>query len=90
VNTKLLMIISAAILGSTGIILTFMPQEVSQILNLTASNQIVFQISGALYFGFAMLNWMAKTNLMGGIYSRPIAIANFTHFLIGGLAFRRG
>ncbi|HLL43593.1 MAG TPA: hypothetical protein VK369_10660 [Segetibacter sp.] len=80
------MTISAVILGVTGIILSFMPQEVSHFLSLTESTSIVFQILGALYFGFAMLNWTAKANLIGGIYSRPVAIGNFTHFLIGGLA----
>ena len=85
-NTKLLMSISALLLGATGIVLTFMPEEVSQGLNLPGSNSIVFQILGALYFGFAMLNWTAKANLIGGIYSRPVAIGNFSHFIIGGLA----
>jgi energy-converting hydrogenase Eha subunit C len=85
-NTKLLMTTSAIILGATGIVLTFVPLEVSQFLNLTEPISIVFQILGALYFGFAMLNWTAKANLIGGIYSRPVAIANFTHFLVGGLA----
>ena len=85
-NTKLLMTISAVILGVTGIIFSFIPQEVSHFLSLTESTPIVFQILGALYFGFAMLNWTAKANLIGGIYSKPVAIGNFTHFLIGGLA----
>jgi ATP/ADP translocase len=80
------MTISAVMLGVTGIILSFIPQEVSHFLSLTDSTPIVFQILGALYFGFAMLNWTAKANLIGGIYSRPVAIGNFTHFLIGGLA----
>ena len=80
------MTISAVILGVTGIILSFMPQEVSHFLRLPESTPIVFQILGALYFGFAMLNWTAKANLIGGIYSKPVAIGNFTHFLIGGLA----
>ena len=66
--------------------LTFMPGEISQFLKLNRSTAIVLQISGALYFGFAMLNWTAKGNLIGGIYSRPVAIGNFTHFMIGGLA----
>ena len=85
-NTKFLMTISAIILGATGIILTFIPQEVSRYLNLTESTPILLQILGALYFGFAMLNWTAKANLIGGIYSSPVAIGNFTHFLFGGLA----
>jgi hypothetical protein len=33
-----------------------------------------------------MLNWMAKGSLIGGIYNRPIAIANLTHFFIGAAA----
>ena len=77
---------SAIILGATGILLTFMPQEASNFLHLTDSTAILFQILGALYFGFAILNWTAKANLIGGIYSRPVCIGNFTHFLIGGLA----
>ena len=85
-NTKLLMTISAFILGVAGIILSFIPQEVSHFLSMTESTPIVFQILGALYFGFAMLNWTAKANLIGGIYSKPVAIGNFTHFLIGGFA----
>lgn len=85
-NTKLLMTISAVVLGAAAIILTFMPEEVAHFLNLTGSYPIILQILGALYFGFAMLNWTAKGNLIGGIYSRPVAIGNFSHFLIGGLA----
>lgn len=85
-NTKLLMAISAVVLGSAGILLIFIPDEISHFLNWTESTPILLQISGALYVGFAMLNWTAKANLIGGIYSRPVAIGNFIHFLIGGLA----
>ena len=85
-NTKILMTVSAIMLGVAGIILTFMPEEVSRILNPASSPSIILQILGALYFAFAMLNWTAKGNLIGGIYSKPVAIANFTHFMIGGLA----
>src|SRR6185369_6909907 len=48
--------------------------------------QLFVQIFGALYFGYAMLNWMTKDAVIGGIYNRPVAIANFTHFAIGALA----
>ena len=85
-NTKFLMTITAAILGSTGVILTFFPQEVSNTLQIDKANSIIFQILGSLYFAFAILNWMAKANLIGGIYGRPIAMANFAHFMMGALA----
>ena len=46
----------------------------------------MLQIMGALYFSFAMINWMAKGAIIGGIYNKPLAIGNFTHFFIGALA----
>ena len=48
--------------------------------------QWVLQLLGALYFAFAMVNWTAKGAAIGGIYNKPVAIGNFTHFTIGGLA----
>ena len=85
-NTKLLMSASAVVMGITGIILSFFPQEFVTLFKMTDANIIVLQLLGGLYFGFAMLNWAAKANLTGGIYSRPVAIGNLTHFVIGGLA----
>jgi len=37
-------------------------------------------------FGFAMINWTAKTSLLGWIYGRPIPIGNFAHYAIAALA----
>jgi hypothetical protein len=90
-NTKTLMTLSAIVLGATGILFTFMPQEVLALLQ-TYSNSthpldaLILQLMGAMYFGFAMINWTAKANLIGGIYGRPIAIGNFVHFAVGALA----
>ncbi len=83
------MITSAALLAIAGISLTFLPSEILNYFQLPEPNSIVLQILGALYFGFAMLNWTAKANLIGGIYSKPVSIANFTHFLIGALALAK-
>jgi uncharacterized membrane protein len=90
--TKTVMTASALILGLTGIILTFMPTELLHSINFETSKsaQILIQILGALYFSFAMLNWMTKKSIIGGIYNRPITIANFTHFTIAGLALIKG
>ncbi|MBF9253283.1 hypothetical protein I2I11_08265 [Pontibacter sp. 172403-2] len=87
-NTKLLMSASAIVMALIGISLTFLPDEISVYLNVEATGwlPLILQLLGALYFAFAMLNWMAKGNLIGGIYSRPVAVANFAHFFIGGLA----
>jgi hypothetical protein len=87
-NTKLIMILSSVFLAVIGISLTFLPNEIADLTGLGSSKtlHLMLQILGALYFAFAMLNWMAKGSIIGGIYNKPIAIANFTHFFIGSLA----
>lgn len=77
---------SAILMGLAGIILSFLPQEAGAYMQWGEGNAIVMQILGALYFGFAMINWMSKANLIGGIYNRPLAVGNFSHFLIAALA----
>lgn len=91
-QTKLVMTSSAVLMGAAGIILTFAPDIVSASLNLGIDDPVIFlfQILGAFYFAFGMLNWMTRTSLIGGIYNRPIAVANFSHFLIAGLALVKG
>jgi len=44
---------------------------------------------GAMYFGFAFMNWTAKGSAIGGIYARPTSIANFSHFFIGSMSLLR-
>jgi hypothetical protein len=90
-NTKLIMTSAAILLAAIGISLTFAPDNVMALLgiNNSAAIRIVFQLLGAAYYAFAILNWMAKGAIIGGIYNRPIVIANLTHFLIGGLALTK-
>lgn len=91
-NTRIVMILSAFILGAVGVLLTFAAEEVAKVLIAEPNKQVqlLIQVVGALYFAFAMLNWMVKDNLIGGIYNRPIAVANCTHFTIAGLALVKG
>lgn len=85
-NTKLLMIASSIFMGLIGVALSFMPNEIVETLGPAPDGTLILQLAGAIYFGFAMTNWMAKGVLIGGIYSRPLSIGNFSHFLIAGLA----
>ena len=82
------MTICSLMLGATGIVLTFAPDVVLQGLRVEGNRAslLLVQIIGGLYFAFAMLNRMTKESLIGGIYNRPVAVANVTHFLIAGLA----
>src|SRR5687767_5117335 len=83
------MTLSALNTGILGIAFSFLPQEILTYITPTPAtrlNALTLQIFGALYFGFAMVNWTARANLVGGIYSRPIATGNFTLFAMGALA----
>ncbi len=79
------MTLSAILMGLGGIGLSFLPNELATYMDWKESNSIILQILGALYFGFAMANWMSKGNLIGGIYNRPLAVGNFSHFFIATL-----
>jgi len=79
--------VSALFMAILGALASFLPQE---ILVYAGSHPegfgvLVVQITGALYLGFAGLNWMARANLIGGIYSRPVALGNFLHFAVVGV-----
>jgi hypothetical protein len=87
--TRLLMMLSAALMAALGILASFLPQELLRNAGLPPDRfpVTIIQLAGALYIGFAMLNWSAKGTLLGGIYGRPIVLANFTHFAIGAIVF---
>lgn len=86
------MIASAIFYGIIGVGLTFLPKEISEYLgtDIHQTSLLIFQILGAVYLGFGMLNWMTKNNLIGGIYSRPLVIGNLAHFLICSFALIKG
>ena len=82
--TRMLMTASAIAMCVLGLLLTFAPQEVLTSLGSAPQTASVLaaQAAGALYLGFAMLNWMARHSLIGGIYSRPVAMGNLLHFVV--------
>ena len=79
-------------MGALGLAAIFLPQEIVAYISpgSTGVHVLLVQVMGALYFGFALLNWMAQGNLIGGIYSRPVAIGNLTHFTVATLALLKG
>lgn len=83
-NTTILMTASAIVMAIIGAGATFLPQEILNYLGITVNGITVLlvKIIGGLYVGFAALNWMARRNLIGGIYSRPVAVGNFAHFFM--------
>jgi hypothetical protein len=87
--TKLILFTTAIVLGVSGVLLTFAPEEAAALFDWPKSVSILIQIVGALYFGFAMINWMSKGSLIGGIYNRPLAVGNLTHFVVAALALMK-
>ena len=79
-------------MATIGISASFIPHEILTFIGLPTNQPLplLIQVIGAMYFAFAMLNWMSKGSIIGGIYNRPIAIANWTHFVIAGLALIKG
>jgi hypothetical protein len=90
-TTKLLMSTSALVMAIPGLASTFMPHEILGWLGVPQITvlPLLLQIMGALYLAFAMLNWMARGSLMGGIYNRPVALGNFLHFAVGAITLAK-
>ena len=83
-HTRLLMGLNAAFMGAIGLAASFLPQELLIRTDLPPVPALVVlvQVTGALYLGFAYLNWMARGVLIGGIYARPLALGNFLHHIL--------
>ncbi|HVG24346.1 MAG TPA: hypothetical protein VND45_09355 [Thermoanaerobaculia bacterium] len=87
-RTKAIMTFAAVACAAGGLAASFLPEELLRWSGATASGflPIVVQLYGSALLGFAMLDWMAKESTIGGIYNRPIAIANLLHFVSGAFA----
>jgi uncharacterized membrane protein len=74
-------------LGIAGITALFAPELILSLqkIQTIGSSTLLVQLLGALYFGFAMMNWTVKDSAIGGIYARPVSLANFSHFFSGAL-----
>lgn len=78
-------------MGAMGIAGTFLPHEIIAWADVppNAIAAVLVQLLAALLFGLGMANWMARGSLIGGIYNRPLAVANLAHFVIGMFALAK-
>ena len=85
---KIIVITSLVYLLMSGLLLTFIPQEIARFFLNDAPNILIlaFQLLGALYLGFGIMNYFKKNSLIGGIYNRPLVFGNFLHFLVSSFA----
>lgn len=82
-NTKFLMTSSSLILGAVGVFALFMPEMLLSESGETGA--LLVQLMGGSFFAFALMNWIAKDSAIGGIYARPVSLANFSHFFTGAM-----
>jgi hypothetical protein len=75
-----------------GIGITFLPQELLAHVGVRSEGApvLLMQMLGALYLGFAALNWMNRGSHLGGVYGRPITLANFVAFAVAAVALLKG
>lgn len=93
---NLLLTGSAVLYLLSAIALLFAAEELLHLAIGTASQLDValLQLTGAGLFGFSMLNWLSRFSLVGGIYSRPLVVANLAHtataaLMLGHLVLRQ-
>jgi hypothetical protein len=85
------MVASSVALGLAGLAASFGPSELLRALGSPATEPlpVLVQLLGGLYIAFAITNWTAKDNVIGGIYSRPVSLGNCVHFTTGSLALAK-
>lgn len=87
-NTRFILTLSSIIFGAAGVFSLFAPDFLLLSAGLDENSSLLklfIQLLGAFYCAMAMMNWMAKDSLIGGIYARPVSYCNFVHFLMGVL-----
>ena len=99
-HTPLVMAATALGLGALGLALLFAPTETATALGWGGGEGAAMGSAaapGALpvatpsvaaggFLALAVLNWMGRGAIYGGIYGRPIVLANLTFALTAGLA----
>jgi hypothetical protein len=86
-KSKAIMTASALLLAICGVAASFLPQEILATIGVAPHVVMtaIVQLVGALLLAFAMVDWMAKDSLIGGIYNRPVSIGNLVHFAVGAI-----
>ena len=90
-NSKVVMTGATIVLSLAGLACLFFPKEIFKLYDPSTENAqgLLVQLLGAGFLGFAALDWISRRSLLGGIYGRPVVVANHTHFVLGSLLMIR-
>ena len=82
---------SALWLGIAGFALLFAPDAVLPrlIAGYPSSGLWLGQLLGAAWLGLAALNWINRRLILGGVFGRPIVLANAIHYFISAMVLIR-
>lgn len=82
---------AAVVLMASGVATLFLPQELAALASKAGelTSPLVMQLLGGSLFALGMLDWMNRFATIGGIYGRPVVIANLTFFFIATTTFVR-
>ena len=73
----------------SGAALLFAGSEITEAILGTSAPEPVSSLLGAAFLGFAAMNWIARHNILGGIYGRSVVAANQTHVVVGSFVLAR-
>ncbi len=75
---------AAVLLMALGVAALFLPQELGALVSKAGelTSPVVMKLLGGSFFALGMLDWMTRFTAIGGIYGRPVVVANLTFFFI--------
>lgn len=84
-RVKLLVGISGVCLAAAGLVFLFAGAEAVGAVWGSPAPEPLPSLLGAAFLGFASMNWIARHNLLGGIYGRAVVVSNQTHLTVGAV-----
>lgn len=88
ITSRTLLVASTTFNGIMGLLTSFLPHEILEINDLPTApiNVLLVQVLSACYFGLAMISYMSKDAVIGGIYNRPLLMGNIAYHGIASVA----
>lgn len=86
-NSRRWMTATSVVFGGVSVVVLFAPVQLLSWLGYQKASglTLLLQVLGVLLYAMALLNWMARKHVIGGIHARPITMANLAHCFAGSL-----
>jgi hypothetical protein len=76
--------LSAIVLGAPALLLLFGADDLlpALISGFAGRDAWIGQLAASGWFAVAMLNWLSRNTVIGGIYGRPLVLTNLTVYVV--------